>query len=74
MLLHIYLLLTLFVCFGPFDTDSLIQVSFKKKKKSKKQRHKMLSSPSRWHHVLSDKRPTAAVVISWGSNVSTLAL
>lgn len=72
MLLHIYLLLTLFVCFGPFNTDLLIQVFFKKKKK--KQRHKMLSSPSRWHHVLSDKRPTTAFVISWGSNVSTLAL
>lgn len=36
MLLHIYLLLTLFVCFGPFNTDSLIQVSFKKKKKTQK--------------------------------------
>lgn len=36
MLLHIYLLLTLFVCFGPFNTDSLIQVSFKKKKKEAK--------------------------------------
>lgn len=35
MLLHIYLLLTLFVCFGPFNTDLLIQVSFKKKKKAK---------------------------------------
>lgn len=35
MLLHIYLLLTLFVCFGPFNTDSLIQVSLKKKKKQK---------------------------------------
>lgn len=34
----------------------------------------MLSSPSRWHHVLSDNRPTPAFVLSWGSNVSTLAL
>lgn len=35
MLLHIYLLLTLFVCFGPFNTDLLIQVPLKKKKKAK---------------------------------------
>lgn len=35
MLLHIYLLLTLFVCFGPFNTDLLILLKKKKKAKSK---------------------------------------
>lgn len=70
MLLHIYFSRYLYVLGLLTQIYSFKSVFLKKKK----QRHKMLSSPSRWHHVLSDKRPTAAVVISWGSNVSTLAL